>query len=126
MATDILLGADGDLDLTGGSAKLVTGNDQLVQGLTIAMQHFQGDWFLDLLSGIPYIPSIIRKGINESDVYQIYFDALSAKSGVASVDSLEVTISASLRRTSVVATVTPVGEVEPVEITAVSSLLPTG
>ncbi len=45
--TDIALDADGDLDFSGGSMKLVTGVESAIQRLSTAMSTERGEWFLD-------------------------------------------------------------------------------
>jgi hypothetical protein len=91
MAVDIKITTAGEIDLTLGKPSLVTGIDQVVQKLCIRLQIFTGSWFLDLSVGIPYFDVVLRKAVNESDILQIFFEALSNTRGVASVDELSLT-----------------------------------
>ena len=101
MAVDLKLLPSGELDLTNGKASLVNGADQVVQKLGIKLQIFTGSWFLDLTLGIPYFEQVLRKGVNEGDILQIFNDALRNTRGVASVDELTLTFNTAARTLSV-------------------------
>ncbi len=101
MAVDLKLMPSGELDLTNGKASLVNGADQVVQKLGIKLQIFTGSWFMDLTLGIPYFEQVLRKGVNEGDILQIFNDALRNTRGVASVDELTLTFQTSARTLSV-------------------------
>lgn len=90
--TDIKLNAAGEIDLTGGKASLVKDADAVGQKLRLKISSFQGDWFLDLLFGLPYFGRIFRRGVNESDLLQIYQNAIQTTRGVASIDSLTLAL----------------------------------
>lgn len=96
--TDIKLDASGNIDLTGGKASLVTGADAVGQKLKLKISSFQGDWFLDLLFGIPYFGRVFRKGANEGDLLQIYQNAISTTRGVATVNELTLALPDSQNR----------------------------
>ncbi len=52
---DLLLGADGDLDITGGKLSFSRGIPGVVQGVRIRLGKFRGEWFRDRESGVPYL-----------------------------------------------------------------------
>lgn len=56
---DLLLDDDNDLVIEDGDLKFSKGIDAVVQQCRIALQMFQGEWFLDLDAGIPYWQSIL-------------------------------------------------------------------
>lgn len=90
--TDVLLTADNEFDLTTGRSRIVTGVDAVGQKLRLKLQAFQGDWFLDLLFGIPYFGSVLVKNVNESDLLQIYQFAVESTRGVATVNEINLTL----------------------------------
>ncbi len=91
--TDIKLNAaTGDVDITNGSASLVMGIDSSAQDLLIALQSFQGDWFLDLNDGLPYIGRIFVKNVNEADIQQLFFNHAASRPRVVSVERMEITL----------------------------------
>lgn len=56
---DLLIGADNDLVLEDGDLQFSKGVDAVVQQCRVALQMFQGEWFLNLDIGIPYWQSIL-------------------------------------------------------------------
>ena len=89
--TDMKLNAAGDIDLSSGGAELVEGLDASAQNLKIAMQSFQGDWFIDLRDGLPYIGRILVKNVNEADIQSLYYRQAQRQPDVVSVDELAIT-----------------------------------
>lgn len=90
--TDILLTPGGEIDLTNGKMSLVTGADGVGQKVKLKISSFVGDWFLNLLFGIPYWGSVFRHGVNEGDLTQIYGEAVTSTRGVASLDELVIAL----------------------------------
>lgn len=89
--TDIKLDATGDIDITDGSASLVTDPlEALVQRLTIRLRFFQGEWFLDLLFGVPYHGRVLIRGANEADMIQIFQFAIESMPGIQAVETLDI------------------------------------
>lgn len=56
---DLLLDDDNDLVFENGDLVFSKGLDAIVQQCRIAMQMFQGEWFLNLDAGLPYWESIL-------------------------------------------------------------------
>lgn len=52
---DLLLGADGDLDITGGKLSWSRGIPAVVQGIFIRLRTVRGEAFRDLEHGVPYL-----------------------------------------------------------------------
>lgn len=102
--TDILLADSGEIDLSGGKMSLVTGADAVGQKLKLKLSSFQGDWFLDLIFGLPYWGVIIRHGVNEGDLAQIYGNAIITTRGVVAVDELQLALPNSQTRSLGVST----------------------
>jgi len=61
--TELLLNADGDLDLSTGDLQIVHGRAAVAQRLEIRFRSFLGEWFLDTRFGFPWFQSVLgRKG----------------------------------------------------------------
>ena len=69
--SNILLDANGDLDLTSGF-QIVSGSNAVAQRLRNAFEFFLGEWFLDTREGIPYLQVIFKKGTELGIVSQIF------------------------------------------------------
>lgn len=123
---DMKLNAAGDIDLSSGGAELVTGLDASAQNLKIAMQSFQGDWFLDLRDGLPYIGRILIKNVNEGDIQSLFFRQAQRQPDVVSVDEIELTFlpTSNMRRLDVDLKVTFAQSPESVAISTTTTGLP--
>lgn len=84
------LDGSGDIALTNGSPSLIEGADALVQKVGIKLRFFQGEWFLDLLFGMPYHGRILVRGVNEADVYQIFQSEIEKIPGIVAVEELKI------------------------------------
>jgi hypothetical protein len=118
MSTDIRLTTEGEIDLTtGGGPSLVSGVDEKVQRLATRLTVFQGEWFLDLTKGIPYIPRIFAKSVPDADIVAIYRFEAETMDGIVAVDDISLEITAT-RRGNVELWVTPEEAIlEPVSLT---------
>lgn len=97
MPSDLKINDSGDLDLTGGGASLVSGNDETIQNVKIRLRFFRGEWFLDNRLGVPYFSDILRK---RPDLQLAEFDLLAAITGtpgIAQVTALSLDWSRSAR-----------------------------
>lgn len=92
---DLLLDANNDLVIKDGDLQFSRGVDAIVQQCRIALQMFQGEWFLNLDAGIPYWQSILGyKPQVAIQAAQIYFRReLELVDGVDSVLKLDVNYS---------------------------------
>ena len=88
--SDFKLNSDGDLDISSGGFEIVEGADAIVQELGIRMRQVQGNWFLDLLQGLPYFSQIFVNGPNEADLYSIYAAEMKAADNVLKVKQLQL------------------------------------
>jgi hypothetical protein len=88
----LLLDADGDLVIT-SDLQWTYGIDAVVQSCRIALQMFQGEWFLDLDAGIPYWDQILgqKPDIAIAVARDEFRRELLSVSGVLEVVRLEVT-----------------------------------
>lgn len=90
---DLLLDSNNDLVFKDGDLVFSTGIDAVVQQCRIAMQMFQGEWFLNLDAGLPYWESILgQKPKVAIQAAQIYIRReLELVDGVVDITKLEVT-----------------------------------
>lgn len=92
---------DDDLDLTGEQLSIVTGDDAIVQHLSVRLRLFKGEWFLDLRVGIPYYDSILIKNPDLVAIRSIFRRAILTTPGIASLDALDTEFDAANRRLTV-------------------------
>lgn len=88
---DLKLDINGDLDLTGGSASLVTGADRIAQQLKIRLRVFKGEWHLDTRQGMPYRQRILGyKPFSASYATSVFRSAILGVPGVLAVNNLSL------------------------------------
>jgi hypothetical protein len=114
MAIDLLLGPDGDLDLSGGRVNFTNDRGIVVgQRLESRLELFLGTWFADLSAGVDWY-SVLGVSKDPEDVKRLVIDALTEDPDVLSADAqVEVTA----RNASVTARVT-LTEGETLEVSA--------
>ena len=72
----------GDCVVTAGQLQLVADGPAIQQAITAALRSFQGEWFLDLASGIPYFQSVLVKNPDPRLLRDVFRDAILAVQGV--------------------------------------------
>lgn len=80
-----------------------TGIEAVVQGCRIALQMFQGEWFLDLDAGIPYWDQILaqKPDVAIAAATMAFNDALLAIDGVSSILLMDIQYDNNTRTLSV-------------------------
>jgi|VirMetMinimDraft_7_1064189.scaffolds.fasta_scaffold89628_2 hypothetical protein len=73
----------------------------IVQRLTIKLQFFKGEWFLNKLFGIPYNQSVFVKGATKAQVDSIFRSQIINTEGVEEIISFNSTFDAATRNYSV-------------------------
>lgn len=96
--SDIGLTQDGDLLFVNGSLVLVTGGDAIIQNLTIRLQFFLGEWFLDTRLGMPYFQDVLVKNPNLVLVRGIFRVAITSTPGVKSLEEFEFAFDSPTRK----------------------------
>ena len=99
--SDFLLDGDGDLSLTEGAATKVTGQQAVAQRLVIRLKLFKGDWFLNLLEGVPYHEQVLPKRASPGVRREVFRRVIASLHGVKRVLALEVSIDGATRVLSV-------------------------
>lgn len=95
---DLALDEYGDLALP---PRLLTGADAVAQRLGIRLRRWSGEWFLDQREGIPYLQSILRKGVDLPLVEALFRRCILETPGVASLASFTSELDRSVRRLSI-------------------------
>jgi hypothetical protein len=85
----------GDLRLVYGQLVFTdTLADEVAQRILVMLNFFRGEWFLNLDAGTPYLEAVIGKGIPASVIRNVFTRVILACPGVAAVDKLEFTTTA--------------------------------
>jgi hypothetical protein len=89
----------GDLRIDGSRlALLSTLGDRVAQPCTDVLNWWEGEWFADRARGVPYIRSLLRRGVREATVRAVLRRQLRAVDGVREVQSMEIEINRATRR----------------------------
>lgn len=98
--TDVALERSGqvrDISIVNGALQLVEDDDAIVQRVELKSLAFQGDWFLDLLFGIPYYGRIFTRGVNETDILNIYQNAYESMPEIQRVEEISMSVDTETR-----------------------------
>lgn len=82
----------GDLALSDAGSEVLTTllSEEVAQRLTVKLNFFKGEWFVNLFAGTPYFQQILGKAA-DSTIRSVMSSIISETEGVASLSSLEVT-----------------------------------
>ncbi len=94
--------ATGDLLLVNFGAQIVTGIDQIAQNLAIRLRFIQGEWYLNILVGIPYYQYFFIKNPNQIQVESFLKDEIVNTNGVEQITSFSSDYDANHRKFNVV------------------------
>jgi len=93
----------GDIALSRGSTgntaevTLATGSEAVAQHLEFRLRHFLGEWELNTLEGIPFFRDVFVKAPDLGLVRDIFRQVIIETPGVASVETISVTIDTATR-----------------------------
>lgn len=96
--SDWALNSDGDLEVILGRARIVTGTEAIAQRLSIRLKLFRGDWFLNVLEGVPYHDFVLRKRTTAAVRREVFRRAIATMRGVKQLVSLDVQLDGPARR----------------------------
>lgn len=95
---DLLLGASShDLETSGFELHVAEGTEATAQRIKVRLKLFLGEWFLDLLAGIPYYEDILIKNPDINKVNALIREAILTTPTVLSIDSYEYALNNSTR-----------------------------
>lgn len=87
--------ATGDMLFVNGSTPVTEDKaDSVAQKLYIMLRTFQGEWFLDIDHGIPYLQQILGQKTSREAVDLIFQQKILAEDGVQELVSFRSTLSA--------------------------------
>jgi hypothetical protein len=92
----------GDLLLVESGAVLVDDIDQIAQNLAIRLRFIQGEWYLNVLAGIPYYQYFFVKNPNQIQVESFLKEAIADTNGVLEITDFNSTYDESNRSFGVV------------------------
>ncbi len=111
----------GDLEvLADGTLATVENEAAIAQEIQTRLRWFRGEWFLDTSRGVPYLESVLKKGVTAAAVRVILKKEIETVPGVARASSLDVAIDGRSRLCTITAEVeTDLGETFTLAPTAV-------
>lgn len=94
---DLLLDADGDLDVNALDLRLVDGAARVRQQLQVKLLLWRGEWFLDSDFGTPYLQSILGKELTLSGALAAIRASILEVEGVQKLTKFEFKFSNATR-----------------------------
>jgi len=91
----------GDLLIENFDAQLVRGIDQIAQNLTIRLRFILGEWYLNILAGLPYYQYIFIKDPNQIQVETFITEEIANTNGVQEITEFSSDFDGISRRFSV-------------------------
>ncbi len=70
----------------------IDGRDRIAQKLKIKLKMWLGEWFLDTSRGMPYLETILVKGVRRSTIEYIIKDQILAVEGVERIETFAMNI----------------------------------
>jgi hypothetical protein len=99
---DLYLDDSGQLDLIGTDIEDDDDYSRSVgQSVTCRLLEIKGEWYQDQRVGTPWRERVWKKGVTESTIRRMVQQVVSTTPGVRSVESLEVSIDAAARSTTI-------------------------
>lgn len=89
----------GDIAIVEGNLVFVEGADEVAQRLAQRLSAFQGEWFLDLDSGLPYIGTILAKAPTSRPAEAILKREITETPGVLELLSFRFTVNSQRQAT---------------------------
>ena len=91
---DLKLDSSGDLEILDGLLNLTsTVQEDTTQRLKIKLSTHYNEWYLDLSVGIPYLKTILKKGVSKSLIDSIFRSAIQSDPEISSITSFNSNIS---------------------------------
>lgn len=91
MSKSLKLTESGDLDITSGNISFVEDIENVKQSVFMNLRTFQGEWFLNIEHGIPYIQEVLaNKAIDYAVIEKIIKESLLGVEGIRDVINFEI------------------------------------
>lgn len=88
----------GDLHVDGVDLAVVTGLDAVVQEVNVRLRWWRAEWFLDVAQGVPYLGSVLRKGVDLATVRTVLAREIRRVPGVRQIEAIDLTLDPASRR----------------------------
>jgi hypothetical protein len=98
---DIKLDSSHDIAIENDDLVLLDGVDAIGQEVSIRLQFFLGEWFLDARVGLPYYEKILGQKPRISVVTSIFRESILSTPGILTVTDLEIDFTGATRALSV-------------------------
>lgn len=86
----VLLTADGDIDLTGGRARMISGARASAQIMGSRLSMGRGEWFRDLRKGVPWFQEILVHNPERGLLELILQEEALGTPGITAIESIEL------------------------------------
>lgn len=90
-----------DLSRSGGTFERADAGEEIRQNIKVRLLLFRGEAWLDTALGIPYFAEVLRKGIDEASLTNIFREAILGSDGVTALEALDLSFVPAARRLDV-------------------------
>ena len=97
MALDLGLNDLHDVYLDGEDLAITQPDIQTLQEIGIRLQFWEGEWFLNILDGIPYLQEVFKKQVNIDLISALFKNEILASDGVIELLEFELTFTSETR-----------------------------
>lgn len=91
----------GDLALVNGTTVQISGAAYATQRIGVCLDIFLGEWFLNVLVGMPYFRDVLVHSPNAEVVKSVFRKAIMNTPGIVSVPTVDVELNTSTRKGTV-------------------------
>lgn len=91
MPRTLRINDDGDLDLSGGRAHMLTGPEAVAQNIRTRLRTFRGEWFMGLQRyGVPYYEDVLVHHPNAYALEKAFADVVLGTPDVVALEKLDL------------------------------------
>lgn len=87
---DLLLDSSHDLQLVNNDLALASGTQATLQAIGQRLKLWQGEWFLDVTAGVPYLQQVFTKGTKLSVIRSLLLAVVAKTNGVTAIRRFDV------------------------------------
>lgn len=95
--SDIKLDNTGDIVFEHGDLAFVEDDDAIRQHLLVRLRFFRGEWFLNVLEGMPYFERVLAKGVPLAAIEVLFRKVIIETPGVTGVTNIALDYEAGTR-----------------------------
>ena len=97
----IALDSENQLMFENGTFRIVADGAELLQNLRCRLLSYEGEYFLDRTSGVPYFQQIFKKPLDLSNAESILKQVILETDGVESIIKFAVSFNSSIRKLAI-------------------------